>query len=1580
MANLPPRPPGGGPPRELPPAGQRRLPDGRRPDHLWSVLHSREDSQPPNRRALSREEGRRESRSLPSRPEDLEAMPYPAQLPPLGWSPSPMPGHMAPLGPIGAMEPDWRDIKANLRPRIVSMDGAEAKDWMERRLENALTEQRSEMNRRFGGFEQSDKHFKDWVQREHEQLHSQLQQLRVSLQETASQQQRLVGNLTAQGQKQDMRLQELEGQMAQALAQVQGVMNAVSAGALGAGNVSGGTGEAAMGAAAVAASASANLEVLRAGLEREAQARVALGSETAEQLKQISDMVYELNNRQQQQQASVQQHQQQNAAQDEKDLVRYEARFAALEPSVSQLREELEEMRKLLYRCGADCAKRCEENEEMCNKRLGGVQEAALNAARELWEEHQGVVVECKSSLSALQQILDSKDKIALQLRSLQQQQREEDKQEFWTQIQVRHEQLQAKLADAERSLLTEQNTRIEEQQRNETVLSRLGLALEKAQAAWLRDSAKLSEEIHEAKRDFSIEMDGETRGVARRLADGLETQQRQMDELDRKLGANKTELGSVLERLDSTARSQQQELRDAEGRLMRQINDVQTIQGGRTQQAVFDMKAELAKQEQVTTARLSALQKGQDELEGRAMTALNSLEARTLQKIQDSSDLEREKTRTEITRALEEERTERLRMDEELREEHLRHLAEMREQVDDNKKELNEIVQNAEERLVKRLEDQVTVERTKTREQIEAFIEEERSERLKAEAERLTSLQKRLQAHEELTSQRLAEQRARWETEVETLRQRLEAQALKDKQDLNKDLQDFVQEERQVTNGLSEDMRILIGDCQSLAESFQKHQLSMEQRLANEAAALAAQLGVSTASLTSQLGRLSEMQQLALETKTQEIKAEMTKVSDELDKMNGEILKLIDDESDKVKEKHLAMESRMGTLEMAFTARTAALGEQDAVLQERLDEVARQNGEAIEQLRYTMTSETGKVLEHFGRVQEDVKAVEAEALRRCEETAEAQSEAKMEMDNMFGTFQANLGELGAKIEDVAISQASIHTEIKEQLQSLVSAQEKETLRANEAEQSLLKTSEGLAAQVAHQNGEHLSLLEKHKELGADVDRRFADLQAAAEAEKATMATQHAEEQKAAEEALAEMSKSAEASQAATQEMLAEMSKTAEGKLQEEKSRAIEAEAALREGLAAQASQAAAQAAAQAQAQAAQAEEAVRQGREAEELRKQIAEHSEKLEAVQGSCNEAKQAAEKYKEETTKAIESVRDDALGAVASESKEAVANLENKLAEANTSQNEMKEKLEQLQKTDEDFMQALSSEEQRARRAEEALEEQLAEAKKVSTDLAEKVEETKKHAEKAEAEAKVAQDSIAEAKAKSEAESKAADQSLEEELGKLKKASEEDTKAQVARLATLEQQLQKMEETEKKAVAEATEKDAGYRKEQDQHKADLEEIKKRLKEAENKDEDLKREATELRDLQGKQQEEQSKATQEVQQRQQAAGEELKSLDKKLEELSGMKDAAAKSEELVQSCQAEVTILQEKLDQEVGTVRLRMEGGFKALLQRLEAQSWLRENVDTVADGVSNSFLRLLDKSSEKLKERVDKLEAPE
>eukprot|EP00913_Durusdinium_trenchii_P035538 g33257.t1 len=677
LGALPPRPPPapGGPPmpRELPPAGQRRLPDGRRPDHLWSVLHRREDSPAPRGRGDASPLQRRESRSLPSRPELEEPIQplYPAQLPPLGWAAPPM--------------EDWRDLKANaLRPRLVSMDtGAEAKEWLERRLEASVTEQRDQISRRFGAFEQADKHFKDWVQREHEQLHSQLQQLRVSVQETGQQQQRLVGNLTAQSQKQDMRLQELEGQMAQSVAQVQGLMNAVSAGAMNAGN-GGGTGEAAMGAAAVAASASANLEVLRQGLEREASARVALGAETAEQLKQLSDMVYELSNRQQQQQVSAQQHLQQNAAQDEKDQARVVQRVQALEPSVSSMREELEELRKL----------RPGESDDDLDKRQGQV--GGMNGCGRL------VVLAC-----------------------------------------------------------------------------------------------------------------------------------------------------------------------------------VMTIQAC-----------------------------------------------------------------LELQRALEEERLERRNADDELRAERDRHLEQMREQAAEAKQEL------LEERLLKRLDEQVASERSKTREQIEAFIEEERSERLKAEAERLMSLQKRLQAHEELTTERLNEQRARWETEIETVRQKLEAQALRDKQDLQKDLQEFVQEERLVTNALTEEMTTLAGDMQSLADSWQKHQRATEQRLATEFAALAAQQAVSSAALTAQLGRSEEAQKQRLEhvsrdlqpppTERPRMKAEVEQVSQELDKMNGEILKLIDDESAKVKESHSALESRIGTLEMAFTARTAALGEADAQLAQQLEEWSR--------------------------------------------------------------------------------------------------------------------------------------------------------------------------------------------------------------------------------------------------------------------------------------------------------------------------------------------------------------------------------------------------------------------------------------------------------------------------------------------------------------------------------------------------------------------------------------------------------------------------------------------------------------
>lgn len=178
LAALPPRPPGN-PPKELPPAGQRRLPDGRRPDHMWNVLQGREESPAP-RRAVSREEQRRESRSLPSRPE-LEELPCPGGAvgacgakvsrpaaalgvargadERLGLEGQPPAEAAAGLGRGGRD----RRLKGSLWP-----DAPEAKEFLERRLEGALTEQRTELARRFQSFEQGEKHFKDWVQREHD--------------------------------------------------------------------------------------------------------------------------------------------------------------------------------------------------------------------------------------------------------------------------------------------------------------------------------------------------------------------------------------------------------------------------------------------------------------------------------------------------------------------------------------------------------------------------------------------------------------------------------------------------------------------------------------------------------------------------------------------------------------------------------------------------------------------------------------------------------------------------------------------------------------------------------------------------------------------------------------------------------------------------------------------------------------------------------------------------------------------------------------------------------------------------------------------------------------------------------------------------------------------------------------------------------------------------------------------------------------------------------------------------------------------------------------------------------------------
>lgn len=56
---------------------------------------------------------------------------------------------------------------------------------------------------------------------------------------------------------------------------------------------------------------------------------------------------------------------------------------------------------------------------------------------------------------------------------------------------------------------------------------------------------------------------------------------------------------------------------------------------------------------------------------------------------------------------------------------------------------------------------------------------------------------------------------------------------------------------------------------------------------------------------------------------------------------------------------------------------------------------------------------------------------------------------------------------------------------------------------------------------------------------------------------------------------------------------------------------------------------------------------------------------------------------------------------------------------------------------------------------------------------------------------------------------------------------------------------------------------------------------------------------------------------------------------------------------------------------------LRARVDAGLRLLIERLESDKWIRMNVDKTADMITNSFLRLVDESNQKLKDRFQNLE---
>merc|ERR1712050_55218 len=181
-----------------------------------------------------------------------------------------------------------------------------------------------------------------------------------------------------------------------------------------------------------------------------------------------------------------------------------------------------------------------------------------------------------------------------------------------------------------------------------------------------------------------------------------------------------------------------------------------------------------------------------------------------------------------------------------------------------------------------------------------------------------------------------------------------------------------------------------------------------------------------------------------------------------------------------------------------------------------------------------------------------------------------------------------------------------------------------------------------------------------------------------------------------------------------------------------------------------------------------------------------------------------------------------------------------------------------------------------------------------------------------------------------------------------------------------------------------------------------------------AENAGAEVLAETKAIRELQDQRLADQAKINKDVQTKQDAVGDDIELLGKKIEELTANGEAGAQVEEQQAKNAADIASLQDRLEKTsaeaektnaglseqmgslvqstadimgkvetcakqevVSKLSARVEGGFDALILRLESEKWMRENVDKIADNVANSFLRLLDDSSQKLAARVDKLE---
>jgi len=1596
-------------------------------DHMWEVLHARDKSTSPRPmpgEQVARARAYSEAAAAGRPPYGREGGGSPTPAPPNyeghraggagQWTPRNLPRRLPEVGwevPNAAFPdpPDLNmeryDLKAggllknDLRHKILGMEAAsaDAQGWMERRLESVQAEQRADLGRRWSSHEQADRRFKEWVQREHEEMTGQLQQVKASSMDGHQQQHRQASAVASEVQKLTMRLQEVEAMVTQADAKANGIAHAVQANGAGAGR----DGSNAAGAL------QGELGALRMDLEREASARSSASAEATDKIKELHGLISAVNERQEHEAYS---RQQQLADQSS----RGQARVAALEPNFEALRSELDAVRQQLQKTGGDCARRCEEVESSCLQRVAGVREAALSAARELWEEHNGVLAECKASMSSLQQILETKDKIAAQLQNLTQQQLQDDKEGLLQRLLQGDDALRGRLSELEAALVAEQGARVEAQHAAGAHAGRLGSALEQAQAAWVKESDRFNSEIREMRRQADRAVDGSTREGERRLAEAVDALHRRLDDLEGKT-TGKVGLGAVEDRIKEMARTQEAALADVRARLKQQVDDLQGMQGGKLAQCDFDLRsafraavaenADRARMELTRVEEGAAIERGllstsleelrresearianiREDFEQRFSKAEDTSARRATQSTEASSQLKRELTdyhteaRAHADRVGQDAKANAAVdlaafMEEVARKEakNERTVSDIAREIASVEGRLTDAITIVDAKASKSFKDALKLEREHLQNEVETLLEEERTRRMQGEAERLASLQKRLAAHEGLTTRCLDNLKTRQDDAFAAHRQSIEALLVQDGKEISSKIEELVRTQRAAEASTKAEVQRLDGAHEQLtldteqanrdlAASTEEGRSKLEDRMQRELAAYSAKIttcmttcstemrhGMRSADerLTNGLAGLSERLssglastaadaeasnktlQEALEASIAGVTSDLAAHALESEKRSAGI------RSDQVlasaqmdeKLKHLTeatqafdadLDRRVKGLESGVADLSTALEKQGTDFTASLAKASDETSQGLREVREAAEAEQKATVDRFQQASEQMQSQEASIAngkQRLDELEAQMATSRTEADAARSDAEAATRALDDKLMGEIGSEQEQRLQLTQRLQELEDAVKEGTERSRAAETELNLRFEESKGVMETQKHEH------DLALGAELTRATAAEEKLEEKLEAMVKEQVEQIRNEQGERIAEVTKRLETQNEELQTKLQEQD-------QQQQKQVEDSKAELQTKLDATA----AQAEANSKAVEGQQKGAETAKKDADTGVSELKDEIEKLKAAQNKMVEDEAARATAAEQKLQAQDEALVEKLQAQETSAAEAQDTLQSQLKELEDKQLQREGKLQEhyIQLVEASQAESAKEIDNKCGKADEALEERFRsmteQQKNDSTKIRERLEKVEGLAEYRYAEQKGIND-----------ESYKQDKELSDRIDAMaKKEDEAATKAAEASA--------KGAEASAKAAASAEESEA-------------------LAKLRGDVQGLQQTSQEFHISQAKTNEEQAK-------RNEANDQANKARD----------DVAALLGEQVESCKdamGKVDSMAKK--EEVRQLKARVEGGFNALIVQIEAQRWLKANIDSVSDGVSQAFMQLVDQTSERVSKRVSKVES--